>query len=106
MHPPFKSGQALVRQEDLWVWLRDILSSINKPLVDMSKMNNMGTTTRNAVQAVQMLMEAIRHPRNAPHHLPHWIAHVENLAPVQVRGSELGCRLQGPAARPSSGEGL
>lgn len=82
-----------MRQEDLWVWLREILESINKPLIDMPNVKNMGTTTRNAVQAVQLMVEAIKHPRNAPHNLPHWIAHVDNLAPAQVRGSEQGCRL-------------
>ena len=79
-----------MRQEELWVWLRGMLESIKTSLNDMPKINNMGTTTRNAVQTVQLLMEAIRDPRNAPHHLPHWIAHVENLAPVQVRGSRDG----------------
>eukprot|EP00891_Asterochloris_glomerata_P000562 jgi/Astpho2/562/Aster-04419 len=83
--PPYRSGRALVRQEDLWVWLREILESINKPLIDMPNVKNMGTTTRNAVQAVQLMVEAIKHPRNAPHNLPHWIAHVDNLAPAQMK---------------------
>ncbi len=80
-----------MRQEDLKTWLRAILATTRGPFIAMQEMRNTSGTARNAVQAVQLLVEAVKDPRTALPILPVGVPHVDELASVQVRGSEQGC---------------